>query len=36
MASEISLKNQLSVLFTLIRDENYPMWSRQISAFLKH
>ncbi|PLW40732.1 hypothetical protein PCASD_09337 [Puccinia coronata f. sp. avenae] len=36
MASEISLKDQLSVLPTLVGDENYPMWSRRITAFLKH
>ncbi|PLW11121.1 hypothetical protein PCASD_23835 [Puccinia coronata f. sp. avenae] len=36
MASEISLKDQLSILPTLIGDENYPMWSRRITAFLKH
>jgi hypothetical protein len=36
MASEISLKEQLSVLPTLIGDENYLMWSRRITAFLKH
>ncbi|PLW21092.1 hypothetical protein PCASD_21744 [Puccinia coronata f. sp. avenae] len=36
MASEISLKDQLSILPTLIGNENYPMWSRRITAFLKH
>jgi hypothetical protein len=36
MASEISLKDQLSILPTLIGNENYPMWSRRIAAFLKH
>jgi hypothetical protein len=36
MASEISLKDQLSILPTLIGDENCPMWSRRIAAFLKH
>jgi hypothetical protein len=36
MASEISLKDQLSVLPTLIGDKNYPMWSQRISAFIKH
>jgi hypothetical protein len=36
MANEISLKDQISILPTLIGDENYPMWSRQILAFLKH
>jgi hypothetical protein len=36
MASEISLKDQLSILPTLIGDKNYPMWSRRITAFLKH
>ncbi|PLW48308.1 hypothetical protein PCASD_02943 [Puccinia coronata f. sp. avenae] len=36
MANEISLKDQLSTLPTLNGDDNYPMWSRRISAFLKH
>jgi hypothetical protein len=36
MASEISLKDQLSVLPVLVGNENYPMWSRRIAAFLKH
>jgi hypothetical protein len=36
MAREISLKDQLSILPTLIGNENYPMWSRRITAFLKH
>jgi hypothetical protein len=36
MANKISLKDQLSTLPTLNGDDNYPMWSRCISAFLKH
>jgi hypothetical protein len=36
MANEISLKDQLSALPTLTGDDNYPMWNRRISAFLKH
>jgi hypothetical protein len=36
MANKISLKDQLSTLPTLNSNNNYPMWSRQISAFLKH
>jgi hypothetical protein len=31
-----SLTDQLSILPTLIGNENYPMWSRHITAFLKH
>jgi hypothetical protein len=36
VSNEFSLKDQLSNLPTLTGDENYPMWNRQISAFLKH
>jgi hypothetical protein len=36
MTGKISLKDQLSILPTLTGDDNYPMWSRRISAFLKH
>lgn len=36
MANEISVKDQLATLPTLTGDENYPMWRRRISAFLKH
>ncbi|PLW38664.1 hypothetical protein PCANC_16015 [Puccinia coronata f. sp. avenae] len=36
MANEISLKDQLSTLPTLNGNDNYPMWSCRISAFLKH
>ena len=36
MASKISLKDQLSILPTLLGNENYPMWRRQITAFLKY
>ncbi|PLW28356.1 hypothetical protein PCANC_23994 [Puccinia coronata f. sp. avenae] len=36
MSNEFSLKDQLSNLPTLTGDENYPMWNRRISAFLKH
>ncbi|PLW30388.1 hypothetical protein PCASD_21275 [Puccinia coronata f. sp. avenae] len=36
MENKISLKDQLLILPTLIGNENYPMWSRRITAFLKH
>ncbi|PLW27994.1 hypothetical protein PCASD_26554 [Puccinia coronata f. sp. avenae] len=36
MSTDFSLKDQLSNLPTLMGDDNYPMWNRRISAFLKH
>ena len=36
MASEISMKDQLSSLLSLSGDKNYPMWNQCISAFLKN
>jgi hypothetical protein len=36
MTGKISLKDQLSILPTLTGNDNYPMWSRRITAFLKH
>jgi hypothetical protein len=36
MSNKFSLKDQLSNLPTLTGDENYPIWNRRISSFLKH
>ena len=36
MANELSLKDQLSALPTLNGDDNYPMWNKRMSPFLRH
>ncbi|KNZ53289.1 hypothetical protein VP01_328g6 [Puccinia sorghi] len=36
MYLSINKQNKLTTLPTLIGDENYPMWNKQLMVFLKH